>query len=202
MSNEPTKALKLGDLVTLDNQGSQVNSNVVVVVGQYEGKYLVTHPMAQPYVMIKEESELNRTSPVPKSNTERCIDFLLKHKEYLNYEELSDIQAICYYFVANRKFTGKLIRTINHYCGKIAKIKLENSLPSAINLVMINKGILDEFNRSWFEALSDYYYEKVDDRGRRKYPSPKHINSMFNQAGWVMAQLETYSVPLSHGGET
>jgi hypothetical protein len=181
-------SFKKGDLVTLELKGQhQEYSNVYRVVDLLEDKCILNHPLYPNCYLIKDQKELNNTTARLKSPLEKCMEFCSDNISLLNYNDVPALQAIIVYFLLNKRLTVYQAKSISHFCGSVAKAKLNNSFKWALETVNNNKGVLDEFNTIWYEKYKDIYLMK-------KTARPNEAQSIFNQSGFVLAQLQTTSV--------
>lgn len=187
-------AIKLGDLVTVELSATNSASNVYVVARKLEGECLLQHPLAPQCYLLKPDADLNRAPPSLKNSMDKCLDFSAKNLEVFDANDATELRALFCHFVLNRKLSQRQGRTVSAACGKVAAAMLRNNVNAAIHLVVENKGLLDEYNLYWFETMSDIYL------GQKKGVSPKQRIAIFNQAGFVLAQLETIIVKQSGGG--
>lgn len=180
--------IKTGDLVTIQLDQYNTASNVYMVVRNLGDECVLNHPLYPDCLIMKPTKALNIVGANLKNPTEKCLDFLSANIIYFNFGEVSEIYATIAYFIINRKLSSKQLKTISNYCGKVASIQLENNLSSAVKTVSNNVGVLDEFNQNWYENYKDVYTGK-------KIALPHQRDSIFNQAGFVLAQLESVTAP-------
>jgi len=180
--------IKQGDLVTVQLNENSTASNVYSVARKLAGECVLNHPLFPECLIIRKDEELNKVGAQLKNSTEKCLEFVMKNRSLLDFNSGADVYAMAAYFVINRKLSSRQLKVLAGYCGKIASIILDNNLGSATRKVSENQALLDEYNLVWFNNLRDIYSGK-------KVPSPNQRESVFNQAGFVLAQLETTIVP-------
>lgn len=186
-------SIKQGDLVTVNLQSNYSSSNVYMVHRKLETECLLSHPLAPNCFLLKADTELNQVAPTLKNAVERCMDYAHRNMEAFDANDAAELKALFSHFVVNRRLSQRQGRTISAACGKIAAANMRNNLMSAIQLVVGNKGLLDDYNLFWFERMSEVY------TGKKSAVSPKQRVAIFNQAGFILAQLATNSVPQSGG---
>lgn len=180
--------IKQGDLVTVQLSENSTASNVYSVHRKLDGECVLSHPLYPQCLIIRPDTELNLVAASLKNSTEKCLEFVMKNRTFLDHNSVCDVLAMAAYFVINRKLSSRQLKVLAGYCGKIASIILDNNLGSATKKVADNAALLDEYNLVWFNNLRDIYSGK-------KTPSPNQRESVFNQAGFILAQLETNIVP-------
>lgn len=176
-------SIKAGELVTISLDANNTASNVYVVHRKLDGESLLKHPLYPHCFILKRDEELNKVAATWKNPTERCLEFIMRNKQILDYNALAEVEGICAYFVINRRLTPRQKKEISGICGKIASIVLENSLSAAVRKTVENEGLLDDFNMKWYASLRGVYEGKQN-------PTPRQWNTVFNIAGFVLAQLE------------
>ena len=176
--------IKEKDLVTVLLEANTVASNTYVVARKLEDECVLSHPLYPNCFIIRKDSELNLVAPATKSPIERCIEFTRKNAEYLGYEAAVEMESLAAYFVINRKFSLGQKKRITIACGKIAAIMLGNDVSEAIRIVNSNRALLDSYNIQWYEHRD---FAPIFQGGVR--PTPKQWNTVFNLAGFVLAQL-------------
>ncbi len=181
--------VKIGDIATVDF-GSVRASNTFKVYREIkysdgrETTYFLTHPLSPGVLIEKRESELNRVCSQIKCCTERSLDFVNANRDYLDFNGKADLVALCVSFVLTRKFTPKQKGVLSVLCGLVAVAKLNNDLNDAMELIVENEGLLDEFNRLWYNNFSGLF------RKEQSITSGKQRAAIFNMAGFVLAELE------------
>lgn len=180
--------IKQGDLVTVQLEEHNSSSNVYVVARKFEGESLLNHPLFPACYILKKDTELNLVSATLKNPTEKCLEFVMKNKELLFPDLVAEVKALAAYFIIQRKLSNSQLKSLAFFCGRVASAKLDNNVVLAMKTVTTNVGLLDEYNTVWFNNFKNIYEGK-------KIPSPNERSSIFNQAGFVLAQLETTIVP-------
>lgn len=150
----------------------------------------LNHPTLAPEVYIKvealsfEELQGKQVQTQGKSDIHKQLDFLRKYQKYLSHEDMTLLDSLCESFVVNRCLNKDFKKLLSNLCGKIAQIHLNDDIGFAIRKVKDNLALLDTFNMNWFYNLKSYFSGKkpVDSRGKRM--------TIFNMAGFVLAQLE------------
>jgi hypothetical protein len=175
--------IKTGDLVTLQLEEFNTASNVYVVVKNLGEESILNHPLYPEVLIMKPNSTLNKVLASIKNEDEKQLVYVTKNAMHFSYNDIAEIYSIIAYFIVNRKITTRQQRTLNLYSGKAAINKLNNNLSSAIQLVNKHKGILNDYNMGWYERYVFLY-------NGSKTPAPHQREIIFNQAGFVLAQLE------------
>ena len=179
--------MDINDLVTVPITSKYSNVyKLVMIVNEKEG--LVCHPLF-PTVLLKYNiKDLDKATVSPHTEIEKCIEYIYKNKNLFDYNKDISIEALTFYFLLNKKLSSEQKHEISKNCGKIATIKLEENLEAAIDLINANSGLLDSFNKKWYSNLKKVFTKKVT-------PSIKEWNSVFNIAGYILAQLEERRIP-------
>lgn len=180
--------IKQGDLVTVQLDENNQSSNVYVVARKLDGECILNHPLYPNCLILKKDSELNIATAAPKSASEKCLEFITKNRDLVDFGTMAEIHAMCAYFIINRILTRRQLRFLSTQCGRLASQKLNSNVSAAIKKVAENQALLDEYNLSWFNNLRDVYAGK-------RIPTPNQRETIFNQAGFVFAQLEINRVP-------
>lgn len=174
--------LKPDDIVTFEiTKGA---SNTFILDGVLDGVAYLRHPLNKECVVKALRCDLNQIASVLKDDTERCLDFAKNNKEYLDFNTVGDLDALCLYFVYKRQLTPKQKSTVSNICGIIASIKFNNDIQKTMNFIVRNEGLLDEFNRMWYNNFKGLF------SGEQFITSKKQRASIFNIAGFILAQLE------------
>lgn len=157
-----------------------------------DGKRLafLNHPNLAPNAYIKIEADSfealqgQQVQTQGKSDTHKQLDFLRKFQEYLSYEETLRLESLCEAFVINRCLSKEQKKLLSDLCGKVAQIHLNDDINLAIRKINENAALLDNFNMNWYYNLKSYFSgkKKIDSRGKRL--------TIFNMAGFILAQLE------------
>lgn len=178
------KELQIGDIVTLQF-GKLKSSNTFLIKDLGDDEALLYHPLA-PNVYIKEDvNKLNLVSANLKDSTERSLDFVKQHIESLDHNSVADLEAMCLYFVIKRKLTPRQKRNLSQMCGKLASIIFNDDIKEAITFIKTNEGVLDDFNTMWYRNFRGLF------SGKQPITSLKQRDSIFNMAGFTLAELET-----------
>lgn len=176
--------IKRADIVTVDLGTDNQASNVYVVFDKLRDSYLLHHPLFPECYILKGESELNTVAPNIKDSIERCLDFASHNKQYLDYNTIADLEALCLYFSIKRKITPRQKHILSAICGVIASIKFDNTILTAMTYITKNQGILDDFNLMWFNNFKGLF------QGKQPITSKRQRSAIFNIAGFVLAELE------------
>lgn len=183
---------KKDDLVTVQLDETNKASNTYIVLGHIvddEGDatdaVALYHPLHPKCFIIKHISELNKVQANLKDSTERSLEFSMKFQDYLDHNSKGDLEALRLYFVVHRKLTNRQKNNLANICGTIASIHFNNDISIAIRYVIENNAVLDEFNKMWYINFKDLFM------GRKPIVSPKQRASIFNIAGFVLAELES-----------
>ena len=169
-------------IVTVDLNNNSSNTFIVDTV---EGDtVLLTHPLAHGVLIRVEAAKVNTTSANIKDSIERGIDFANSNKQYLDYNTALDLEAVAIFFTLKRKSTPRQKQTLAHVCGLIACAKFNDDLREAMNFIIKNKMVLDEFNTMWFNNFQGLF------SGHQMVTSHKQRSAIFNIAGYAMAELE------------
>ena len=176
--------IKSGDLVTIQLSDNNPYSNVYKVVTVMDDKCLLNHPLFADCYIIKPNSVLNITVLSVKNSTEKCLEYAMRHKKFLDYETIADLESMCMYFIVTRDLSLKQKKVLSNICGKIASIYYSNDINKAIDYVKENAGVLDEFNQMWYSN-----FEKIFNKEKVIKTKNQRL-SIFNIAGFVLAQLE------------
>jgi len=176
------KVLKQGSIVTLKFE-NVVSSNTYLVESDCGDTVLLQHPLFPECLIRSPKDSLDVVAPNIKDSIERSLDFAKKNSGFLDYNTTADLEALSLYFVVRRKLTPRQKNLLATMCGTIACIKLNNDIRAAMTLITNNSAILDEFNTLWFRNFSGLF------SGKQPITSKKQRASIFNMAGFVMAEL-------------
>ena len=161
------------------------NSSNTFVVDTDEGDtVLLTHPLASGVLMRVSKDKVNTTAPNIKDSTERGIDYANSNKQYLDYNTAADLESLAIYFTLKRQLTPRQKQTLANIRGVIASAKFNNDLREAMNFVIKNSTILDEFNMMWYNNFKGLF------NGQQLVTSKKQRSAIFNIAGYALAELE------------
>lgn len=170
------------DIVTVKFENT-VSSNTYIVESDCGDTVLLYHPLFPHAFLRVAKQQLDLVAPNVKDSIERSLDFVKKNAQYLDYNTIADHEALCMYFVIRRKLTPRQKNTLSNICGTIASIKLNNDIKIAMELVVANSAVLDEFNAMWYRNFSGLF------SGKQPITSKKQRAAIFNIAGFVMAEL-------------
>lgn len=174
-------------IVTL-NLNTQ-SSNTFYVDSDEGPTLLLSHPVAKGILVRVQKSDVNQVSANVKDSTERSLDFANSNRTMLDYNTNMDLDGLGMYFFVNRKLTPRQKYILANICGILASIKFNNDLKEAMALVSKNSTVLDEFNLMWYNNFKGLF------TGKQPVTSKKQRGAIFNIAGYVLAELETPSVP-------
>lgn len=175
--------MKTGDIVTLEGKNLYYSNTYLVSEILGNGEVLLSHPAAPGCYIKAGIDALDKTPPLPKRPIEKCLDYAIKNKALLNYDLASEIDALCYYFLVHRNFSRRQKKHITRLCGQIASVKCDDLLV-AIKTVTAYKALLDPYNAELYAKLEPVF------SGKKFPPTNEQKFSVFNLAGFVMAQLE------------
>lgn len=168
--------------VTLDDNNDSSNTYVVYEVLS-DGRCLLFHPICPNTFIIRNIDDLNKVQPNIKDSCERNLNFAESNKEYLDYNTAIDLEALSLYFAIKRKMTPRQKYILSGICGNIASIKFNNDINKAMQYITKNQGILDDFNKMWFNNFKGLF------SGQQPITSKKQRAAIFNMAGFAMAEL-------------
>jgi len=188
-----TSQIKKGDIVTADFGNSKA-SNTFIFEGLYgEGDQktvaLLKHPLAPKIIFPYKTEELNQDSVRIKDSTERSLDYVLRHQTRLDYNALSDLEALCLYFAVTRKMTPKQKNILSGLRGTLASLHFDNNINDAMDFIQENDILLDDFNLMWYNNFSGLF------KGNQSITSKKQRSAIFNIAGFLLAEVES---PVTH----
>lgn len=176
------------EIVTLDMDNPTASNTFIVDRVEEDGMVLLRHPLSEGILKRVSPSLLNIVAPVIKDSAERCLDFCKHHIISLGHDEKSELNSLSIYFVYYRKFTPRMKKNLSDICGKVAAVKLNNRLEDAMRYIQDNEALLDEFNMIWYQNFQDVF------KGTKKVVSKKQSDSLFNMAGFLMAELNPQTV--------
>lgn len=174
---------KSGEIVTIPQKISGVSNTFIVDMDLGNGEVLVRHPLAKECFLKFSESDLNKVAPNIKDSIERSLDFSRINQQYLDKDSVEDLDALCLSFIVRKSLTPRQKQILSKINGYIAKKVLESDLKKAMNLIKTNQGILDEFNLMWFNNFKGLF------TGQQQISSAKQETSIYNMAGFVLAEL-------------
>lgn len=176
---------KKDELVTVQLEDMNKASNTYIVYGEIGDEVILYHPLHPKCLIAKSKDELNKVQANLMDSTERSLLFCLKYQEYLDHNIKGDLEALRLYFVLHRSLTNRQKNTLANICGTIASIHFHNDISTAMRHVTENNAILDSFNQMWYMNFKDLFM------GKKPIVSPKQRSSIFNIAGFVLAELES-----------
>lgn len=186
---------KKDQVVTVELEATNRASNTYIVVGHLadmsEGvndTIILRHPLHPEALIQKKADELNKVAPNIKDSTERSIEFALKFDKHLDHNTKGELEALRLFFVVHRNLTNRQKNTLSNICGMIAAIYFHNDINIAMRYVTDNSAVLDSYNQMWFVNFRDLF------AGRKPLVSPKQRASIFNIAGFVLAELESQKI--------
>lgn len=175
-------------VVTLEVNQHASNTFHVAQWLQGEDRVLLTHPLAGNLLIKVNSSDLNLGTPRLKDSTERCIDYANSNRNLLDYMTCQDLDGLGMLFFVKRNLTPRQKNILSNVCGIIASIKFNDDLKAAITFVSNNQSSLDDFNRMWYNNFK--YLFSLE----KQVVSKKQKSSIFNIAGYVLAEMENPSV--------
>ena len=181
--------MKKGDIVTIPLEPNNNASNTYIVYEVLDQVALLRHPLNDDILIAKPLPVINTVAANVKDSMERGINFILQNKEIFDYNSLADLEAIILYFIVHRKMSNRQKRTISNLCGVIAEHYFNDDISLAIKYINENEGILDDFNRMWYKNFKDYF------KGNRIVDTKNRRVSIFNMAGFILAELGSQSAP-------
>lgn len=177
-----------GDIVTVEFKNSEA-SNTFIVADIKDELALLEHPLFPEILVKRHKDVLNVVSSNLKDSTERSLDFASNNKEILDYNGRLDLDTLCLAFVVRRKLTPKQKKILSDLGGKIAEVKFNGNIREAMDYITQNNGVLDDFNKMWYNNFSKLF------KGKQDISSVKQTAAIFNMAGFVLAELETPVAP-------
>lgn len=174
---------KAGDIVTVPFKNLAVSNTFIVDTDMGE-TVLVRHPLAKDCFLKFKKSELNTVVANLKDSTERSLDFARRHQGLLDKDSIEDLDALGLSFIVKRKLTPRQKQILSKLNGYIAKQLLGGNIKEAMKIVVENQGVLDDFNSMWFNNFKGLF------TGQQKISSTKQETSIYNMAGFVLAETE------------
>ena len=178
--------IKPKDLVTV--QLDQDVSNTYIVYKVIDGEALLHHPLSPEVYIIRDVEQLNKVAPNIKDSTERALDFAFHYSKYLDYNNLADLEALSLFYVVRKKLTPKQKNILSVMCGMIACILMDNDIAKVSAYIKENHALFDDFNRMWYNNFQGLF------SGKQPITSKKQRASIFNMAGFLMAELMNQTV--------
>lgn len=173
-------------LVTVSNRNGE--SNVYTLEKELkDDEVLLSHPLSYDTFIVKNARDLDVVPAIPKSPYERCLEYVLNHSDYFDFERRAEITCLCSNFVVNRKFTDRLRNLLARLVGVPAKIKFQNSTKEAIAFVNENKALLDDYHNRVYHNVT---YNPIF-KGVARPENGRQLETVFNLAGFLLAQINT-----------
>ena len=180
--------LEEGQLVTLDLDDKSVSNTYILDTLEAGDKALIRHPAYDGWLKRVSVDRLDRVSATIKDSLERGIDFIQTGVDILSKDDAADLESILLYFINNKGLSNGLKKRLSDLMGKVAKLQLQDNITDAMRLVVDNQGLLDEFNNLWY-----HNYRKIFN-GQQRVSSAKQRTTIFNMAGFVLAELATPTI--------
>ena len=178
--------IKPKDLVTV--QLDTDVSNTYIVHKIIDGEALLHHPLSPEVFILKPLEQLNKVAPNIKSSTERSLDFALYHSKYLDHNSFADLEALSLFYVVRKRLTPRQKNILSSMCGTIACIIMDNDIAKVSAYIKENHALFDDFNRMWYNNFQGLF------NGSQPITSKKQRASIFNMAGFLMAELMNQTV--------
>lgn len=175
--------LKAGSIVTINLENANASNTFIVHEVLSDGSVLLEHPLFNEIIVRHHKEDLNTVVANIKDSTEKCLDFAKNRSDFLDYNMKGDLDALCMYFIVKRQLTPRQKSTLSRICGVIAAIEFNDSLQDAMNFISKNEAMLDDFNRMWYNNFQGLF------KGKQAITSNKQRASIFNMAGFVLAEL-------------
>lgn len=172
-----------GSTVTLAGLNPNASNTYIVDRNEGDGNVLLSHPLSGVCLMRVPEDMLNRESPRVKDSTERSLDFCNNNPECIKPQDRVNLKSLKMTFFFERELSDKQKKVLSDVCGRIASFRLRGDLNEAMSLIVRNEGLLDEFNLRWYRNFHKIF------EGNQEITSQKQTDSIFNMAGFVMAEL-------------
>lgn len=178
-------SVKAGDIVTVPLKSNVPNTSNTFIVDLILGEdVLVRHPLAKDCFLKFKKDTLDVESPNIKDSTERSLDFARRHQDLLDRDSVEDLDSLCLSFIVKRKLTPRQKQILSKLNGYVAKQLLNSDVKKAMRVVVENQGVLDDFNSMWFNNFKGLF------TGQQKISSGKQETSIYNMAGFVLAETE------------
>ena len=178
--------IKPKDLVTV--QLDTDVSNTYIVYKIIDDEAILHHPLSPEVFIMRDLKQLNKVAPNIKDSTERALDFAFAYSKYLDYNNLADLEALGLFYVVKKKLTPQQKKILSNMCGLIASIHFDNDIKVAMKFIEENQGLFDEFNAMWFNNFDGLF------NGKQPITSKKQRSSIFNMAGFLLAELNPTAV--------
>jgi len=182
-------SITTGQIVTYDF--STENSNTFYVHTVLKGEAILFHPLKPKVFKIVPIDQLNLVPAKLKSNLDRMFDLVHLNEKSLDYENSTIFDMLSYYYIQNRKLSNRQKKNLSDLTGKVAAILLDQDATKAKAIINSEVGLLDSFNLLWYNNLKDTILNKDS------HLSEKQKSSIFNMAGFVLAQMAVDKVDLN-----
>jgi hypothetical protein len=173
---------KVGDIVTITQKTVGVSNTFIVDADLGNGVILVRHPLAKECFLKVSENDLNKVSPNIKDSIERSLDFARINQKFLDKDSSEDLDSLCLTFIVRKSLTPRQKQILSNINGYLAK-QIIGSIKETMSLIKSNQGVLDEFNTMWFNNFRGIF------SGQQQISSAKQETSIYNMAGFVLAEL-------------
>ena len=187
-----SEQINVGDIVTTklmdENSSNTFLVDSILFSEPNERVYFLKHPLFPSVLIKKSESELNKISAQLKDSTERSIDFVSHNRTKLDFNSIQDLDSICLSYAVLRRLSPKQKSVLSNIAGNIARRSFSDDLAETMRFIIIHETLLDQFNRMWYDNFSGLF------NGSQRVTSGKQRDSIFNIAGFIMAQLENPKV--------
>lgn len=180
--------MKKGDVVTVTLEENNQAANTYHVYADLGDEVILSHPIHSSCLIAKKKDELNKVQPTLKDSNQRALEFALSRDTNLDHNARGELEALRVCFVLNRSLTNQQKKALSNLNGYLASIYFHNDISLAIRCVKENSAILDDFNTMWFNNFREVF------AGRRQITSPKQRETIFNIAGFVLAELESQRI--------
>ena len=178
--------IKPKDLVTV--QLDTDVSNTYIVYKVIDDEVLLHHPLSPEVFIIRDIEQLNKVAPNIKDSAERALNFAFTHVKYLDHNSHADLEALSLYYVVKKRLTPRQKNILSSMCGTIACIIMDNDIAKVSAYIKENHALFDDFNRMWYNNFQGLF------NGTQPITSKKQRASIFNMAGFLMAELLNQSV--------
>lgn len=187
--------MKQNDVVTVELEETNKASNTYLIYGYVinddnteTGEVILRHPIHPDAMIIRPSSTLNKVQANLKDSTERSLEFAMRFDKHLDHNTKGDLEGLRLCFLVHRNLTNRQKSQLSNICGTIASIYFHNDISTAMRYVMENSAVLDSYNQMWFVNFRDLF------TGKKPIVSPKQRASIFNIAGFVLAELESQRI--------
>lgn len=177
--------MQKGDIVTVELESNNNSSNTYQVDAVLGEKAILSHPLSPLIHLFKDVKDLNKVAAQMKDSTERSLMYAFKNKSYLDYNTVADLESLGFYFIVYRRLTSRQKSVLSNICGTISSIYFNNDINLAMRYIKENQGVLDPYNAMWFNNFKGLF------EGSQPITSKKQRASIFNMAGFVLAELES-----------